>query len=139
MSSEAEREAEVRANDLYWKSDLSVNQIAEDLELSKGTLYEIIRPLPTGSFCPECGEEVVYANRTARDRGMVSCARCGWEGDTDDAMQSGDVGISLQHRFGSMAERLEEMDDVTRKRTILGGAFLGAAAGLALVFWARRR
>jgi len=38
--------AEDRANELYWGSDRSVNQIADDLDLSKGALYEMIRPSP---------------------------------------------------------------------------------------------
>ena len=76
----ADAQAEEKANELYWGSDMSVNQIAEELDLSKGTLYGMIRPRPAGLGCPACGEEVVFPNRTARDRSTVACEVCGWEG-----------------------------------------------------------
>ena len=68
-----------RANDLYWRSGASVNQLARDLDLSKGALYEIIAPLPAGVPCPQGDGEMCYPNRTARDRGFVSCTSCGFE------------------------------------------------------------
>lgn len=135
----ADRENERRANELYWGSDVSVNQIAEGLDLSKGTLYGLIRPAPAGLTCPACGNEVVYPNRTARERALVACPSCGWEGQEDEtALVGGDGAILLP----------DSEDDVPlppdsrlggRGRVLMGGALLGAAAGLALVFWARRR
>ena len=68
-----EREMELRANELYWSSDMSVNQIAEELDLSKGMLYGLIRPRPAGLACPECAEELVYPNRTAKERCLLAC------------------------------------------------------------------
>ncbi len=141
-------DAEQRANELYWSSDESVNQIADDLDLSKGTLYGLIRPLPTGLACPDCGEEVLFANRTARDRKMVSCALCGWEGEDDDADPFGsDGGVTLptsSHGGGGSLVESDRADppgrlEGTRQRTIVGGALLGAAAGLAFVLWTKRR
>jgi predicted RNA-binding Zn-ribbon protein involved in translation (DUF1610 family) len=74
-------EADDRANELYWGSDRSVNQIAEELDLSKGALYGMIRPLAAAMGCPACGSEVVHPNRTAKERGVVDCPACGWDGD----------------------------------------------------------
>jgi predicted RNA-binding Zn-ribbon protein involved in translation (DUF1610 family) len=159
-----------RANDLYWGSDRSVNQIAEDLDLSKGALYEIIRPLPAGFYCPACDAELVHSNRTARDRGRVDCPVCGWDGVDDDA-QPFDVGRAAAPSDAVRPGRAtadmrpspgdtEPVDDayamddydrtgplppaamgdgVSGSRLIAGGALLGAAVGLALVIWARRR
>jgi len=137
-----DRDTEFRANELYWSSESSVNQIAEELQLSKGVLYGLIRPRPAGLACPDCGEEVVFPNRTAKERHEVACPACGWEGDELDAVSNGgDAGVSLP----ALAD---DDDDVTvppiqlssaRRRVVLGGALLGAAAGLALVLWARRR
>jgi len=138
-SGEGDRRAEVKANELYWGSGMSVNQIAEELDLSKGTLYGLIRPRPTGLACPSCSEELVYPNRTARERAMVACTICGWEGAEED------VDVFDGAGGGGLAEPEESaLDSATpafsgRSRTILGGALLGAAAGLALVLWARRR
>lgn len=137
-----DRETEFKANEFYWGSERSVNQIAEELDLSKGTLYGLIRPRPSGLTCPECAEELVYANRTAKERHMVACPACGWEGDEVDAdANGGDGGVSLPSLD-------EDEDDVSvppfqfssgRQRTLVGGALLGAAVGLAFVFWTRRR
>ena len=137
----ADRETERKANDLYWGSQSSVNQIAEALDLSKGTLYGLIRPLPSGLTCPDCGQEAVYPNRTAKERSLVACPSCGWEGDEMDADGgSGEGSVALP-------DLSDAVDDVApplvmagdRRRVMVGGALLGAAVGLALVIWARRR
>jgi predicted RNA-binding Zn-ribbon protein involved in translation (DUF1610 family) len=137
---DADRRAEAKANDLYWGSELSVNQIAEELGLSKSVLYGLIRPRPTGLACPECAEELVHPNRTARERSLVACSACGWEGGEDDADTVGGEGsVSFPPLEGEgPAEEAPPAPDA-RNRTVLGGALLGAAAGLALVLWARRR
>lgn len=128
-------EAEDRANELYWGSDRSVNQIAEELDLSKGALYGMIRPLPAAFACPRCGAEVVHPNRTAQERELVTCPECSWEGSEDDASEwtetSGD-GVRGP-------EALANLPQDGRARAVAGGALLGAAVGLALVLWARRR
>ncbi len=67
-----------QANDAYWNSGASVNRLAKDFDLSKGTLYDIIAALPAGLPCPHGDGELVYTNRTARERGFVSCATCGF-------------------------------------------------------------
>ena len=125
-----------QANELYWRSGQSVNQIAEELDLSKSALYGVIHPLPAGLGCPLCQNEVVFANRTARQRRKVSCPICTWEGSEEETVP--DVGGET-----------EPVDDVelppptavgrSGRQVALGGALLGAAAGLALVLWVRRR
>jgi hypothetical protein len=161
-------DAHDRANELYWGSGRSVNQIADELDLSKGALYETIRPLPAGMACPECGLEVVHPNRTARDRGRVDCGACGWEGTEQEAvaLATGDgaepdrapVRPDAPRVLGfdtvddsDPADDYDDYDDiappparavereVVGRRLIAGGALLGAAVGLALVIWARRR
>jgi predicted RNA-binding Zn-ribbon protein involved in translation (DUF1610 family) len=137
-----EREREKRANELYWGSELSVNQIADEMDVSKGMLYELIRPEPVGVACPVCTQEVVYANRTARERAMLACPSCGWEGDEAEADSGvGDASVVLpagEEEGQADADPFAD-DDPGRKRAIVGGAFLGAAAGLAWVLWSRRR
>ena len=65
-----------QANELYWRSGQSVNQIAEALDLSKSGLYALIRPLPAERPCPECGEGLVFSNRTTEHKGIASCPAC---------------------------------------------------------------
>lgn len=76
-------EVVAKANELYWHSEESVNQLARELDLSKGTLYEILAPLPADLPCPRDDCELSYPNRTARDRGFVSCTTCGFEDEED--------------------------------------------------------
>ena len=72
-----------RANALYWESGRSVNRIADDMEVSKGMLYGLIHPLSAGLPCPDCSSDMEYANRTARDRGFLTCSSCGSERDEE--------------------------------------------------------
>lgn len=171
-ASEVTREVVERVNDLYWGSDESVNQIADGLDLSKGALYGIIEPEPSGRGCPLCGDEVVYANRTAKERGMLACPTCDWDGALDEAMaepvdedeppapvdalrstvretaDEGESGLAAEEGGAPAADpdTRSPPDRAPHRplvhadaRTIAGGALLGAAVGLALVLWARRR
>lgn len=138
---EPDQDAYERANELYWRSDLSVNQIAERLDLSKGALYGLIEPLPVGLECPACSSEVAYTTRTAQERGQVSCPGCGWQGEEDEADSlAGEASVTLPAEEEPVAPMPPALPpDRGRNRVILGGALLGAAAGLAMVLWARRR
>lgn len=164
-ASEVTREVVRKANELYWESDRSVNQIADDLELSKGALYGIIEPETSGLGCPLCGDDVVYSNRTAKDKGMLDCPTCDWDGtkeETVDSVESAapmaDLGGTSRNSSGvdRPAEDAGSLDDGADPErlpervpprpyvrpsasTVAGGALIGAAVGLALVLWARRR
>lgn len=171
-ASEVTEEVVERANALYWGSDRSVNQIADDLELSKGALYGIVEPEPSGLGCPLCGDEVVYSNRTAKEKKMLDCLTCDWDGAPDeaasfddssyrDASEATDIDLPTGRddtagRDGDTAGRddgehaLSDTPSAPERvpsrpyirpstSTVVGGALLGAAVGLALVLWARRR
>lgn len=129
-------EADDRANELYWGSDMSVNQIADALDLSKGALYEMIRPLPASRACPRCATETEHPNRTAKERGLIACPWCGWEGtETDAAETPPDAGTPIPRApFPVNGEPKGHAP-----RSLAGRVLLGAAVGLALVLWARRQ
>jgi predicted RNA-binding Zn-ribbon protein involved in translation (DUF1610 family) len=122
---------------LYWGSELSVNQIAEALDLSKGALYELIRPLPASVTCPLCATETEHPNRTARERGLLACPWCGWEGTEADAAEAPPPGEQASPRapFPLAARSSGSPTDAA----LATGILLGAAVALALVLWARRR
>lgn len=134
QSSTTETELAYEANRRYWDTDASVNQIAEEMGLSKSSLYGVIDHLGTGLACPECSSELVFANRTARDRGMVSCSRCTFEGLADeilDEVEGADPGAATAEHGGAEGQ-------TPSARVIAGTALLGVAAGLALATLFRR-
>jgi hypothetical protein len=65
-----------QANELYWRSDQSVNQITETMDLSKSGLYALVDPFPAERPCPDCGTDMVYTNRTTKHKGVASCLAC---------------------------------------------------------------
>lgn len=145
------------ANRLYWESDASVNQIGEGLGLSKGVLYDLIDPQPAGLPCPQCGEEMSFPNRTARDKGFLVCSACGLEEEEDavqafweGAAEAPGGGASLEPK--SVARRAgkafqDAVDSSKSKvsamsptgRILAGTAILGIAAGVFLSTYFRRR
>lgn len=164
-ASDVTPEVAARANDLYWTSDESVNQIADGLDLSKGALYGAIEPLASGLGCPLCGDEVGYANRTARDRKQLDCSTCDWDGSPDETVAiapTGEEAAETRRRERTPPIRPPSESapvattDATRPDdgqvavpprplivppigTIAKGALIGGAVGLALVLLTRRR
>jgi len=135
-----------RANELYWRSKRSVNQIAEEMDLSKSRLYALVRPLPAGRPCPACPWELIFPNRTAREKGLGSCPECGFEGTADERSRS--AGKAAAKRKGSKSEEgsAPPADEVTThpgsrsrsRRALWGSALLGVAAGLYIAIRHRR-
>jgi predicted RNA-binding Zn-ribbon protein involved in translation (DUF1610 family) len=82
MASTAE-ETNAEANRLYWESDTSVAEIAEQLDISRRALYSAVEPLSAGRPCPNCGGALVFENRSARAADHATCAACGAEMDID--------------------------------------------------------
>ncbi len=146
---------ERRANRLYWESDRSVNEIADDLDLSKGRLYELLRPLAAERSCPRCGGDLLFANRTARDQKLLSCGSCGlsgkegeleeewkgeWEEEDGDGLWVGSAsapaGSGAHDRGQPTPWRARASSG--RGRIALGGILIGVAAGAVLVGYLRR-
>jgi len=118
-----------KANELYWSSGRSVNQLTKELDLSKSVFYGMLRPLSVKSPCPICRTELTFANRTAMEKGLASCSACDFLGPPPE----------------SRPERKEPSDRGVRPRPASGGlgrlfwgsVLLGIAASLFLV--SRRR
>jgi hypothetical protein len=64
------------ADRLYWTSSETVDDIADRLGMTRSTLYAAVRPASVGVECLECGEPMVFANRTARTTGRARCPAC---------------------------------------------------------------
>ncbi len=141
-----------RANDLYWRSGASVNQLTRELDLSKGALYEIITPMAADLRCPCGGGEMAYSNRTARERGFVSCTTCGLEDeeehvrnyleeqDSTSALELAAAGPGLPHsRTDPQTEALTEPPPRNLEKLLVASALTGLVVGLVLGGLLRRR
>lgn len=138
-----------QANSLYWKSDRSVNQITDEMQLSKGMLYSFIHPLPSGIPCPRCSAALEYGNRTARERGLLSCPNCGLESTDDEvhrelnqaaAVAPGGKLVVTPHSDDPLTFPGSDPSERTRRDPVLIGAgLLLIAAGLWLFQGLRRR
>ena len=62
-----------RANELYWSGGMTVDDIVEELGISRTALYSAIEPAPAGLTCADCRVRMVHTNRTMRERGMDRC------------------------------------------------------------------
>lgn len=146
------------ANRMYWETEASVNQIAEELGLSKGFLYGLLLPLPAGLPCPRCRREMTFPNRTARDRGFVVCPGCGfeeeelavqayWE-DLPEGVEAPSWEEPSRDRPPGREDRegpkepppvIREGRRLEQGKLLAGTALLGIAAGFALATWLRKR
>lgn len=129
---DTEDELAARASTRYWESDESVNGIAEAMGISKGRLYEFLRPLPVEGACPSCGGgPAVFPNRTARDREQVTCLHCGWEGSADDL---GREPPREDRRVGQPPTAVHRgtAQEAPPLSGVVGGLLVGLAAGLIL-------
>ena len=132
-----------RANDLYWSSTKRVDEIVDDLEISRSSLYASLEPVAAGLVCVDCHERMVFTNRTARERGVAVCPRCGREsGVTVAAGEGSPSGDRIDGREGAERYGLGrwrgDLAAVSPERVaIVGGAaalgmMLGAAAARAV-------
>ena len=122
-----------KASARYWESDESVNGIADAFGISKGRLYDLLRPLPVQGSCPECGSSPpAYLNRTARDREVVSCLMCGWEGARSDLDEAPPLEDREAAQPGPPLHRESELERDGPSLVGLGGLLVGIAIGIAL-------
>ncbi len=120
-----------QANELYWRSERSVNQIVDEMELSKSRLYALIQPLPAGRSCPGCGEGLVFPHRTAMEKGFLSCPACGFEADRASLPEA-----VVPHSDDHTA--VESRGRRGSRRILWASALLGIAAGLYVATRRRR-
>jgi hypothetical protein len=105
------------ANRLYWETETSVADIAQQLELSRRALYDTVDPLPTTSSCTVCGSPLVFENRSARNAGRETCPVC----DSDDVAEAAPAP--------TVAAPLPPDEDVEHAVRVGGAAIAGAAIG----------
>lgn len=121
-------ELTVEANRLYWETDNSVADIAQQLELSRRALYDAVEPLPSGASCPACGTPLVFENRSARSSGHEICPSC--EADPDEAELA---ATAVADDLRDDRAVFESSQAVRVGTAAIAGAALGAIATLVLV------
>jgi uncharacterized Zn finger protein (UPF0148 family) len=133
------------ANRLYWHTDIGVNQIADEMGLSKGALYGLVEPLGADIACPRCGGGLVYPNRTARERGFLSCPSCGFEEELAVLDRSKARAASRTRPAGRRSTSSEEQSDEPEEtggddstRILVGAGLVVLAAGLLVTRLLRR-
>lgn len=122
------------ANRLYWSNEASVGEIADKLGISRRALYDLIEPRPSGTTCPRCHTEAVFANRSALISSTARCPACDLEVQIEAVAELSESG----------AERKQpglKHDWLNHRRVGIGGAALaGAAIGaIAALLITRRR
>jgi hypothetical protein len=125
-----------RANELYWSSDRTVDEITRELEMGRSTLYGAVRPIDAGVACAECGEPMVFTNRSNREAGTATCPACTAEAQvTRDA--AGDGESRSPEPLGEPASPWSrwrgELAAISPQRAAMvgGAAALGAMVGAA--------
>jgi len=124
-----------QANELYWRSEQSVNQIAERMDLSKSGLYALISPLPAERACPECGEGLVFLNRTTEHKAVASGRECEYDEASGSGSKARTPGKRVARRATAAAKTnaepvVADSHSWMSSRVLWGSVLLGVAAGL---------
>jgi hypothetical protein len=72
----ADHQDRSEADRLYWETGTPVAEIAERLGISRRALYDAVQPRPIGLACMECGDGLVFRNRSAAERQTAACLVC---------------------------------------------------------------
>jgi hypothetical protein len=91
------------ANRLYWETNASVAEIADQLAISRRALYDAIEPRPAHAPCPECGVILVFRNRTAAERRRAECLECEMEMALEELAGGGAPGATAGPTAGEAA------------------------------------
>lgn len=131
------------ANRLYWQTERSIADIAEQLSVSRRALYELVTPEPAGSSCTQCGGDVVFANRSAKAAGAGRCAECDAEyvAATETELTEATAPPVSSGWPRAVRAAASSADDLPARALKIGGvAAVGVALGaLAALLIVRRR
>lgn len=129
------------ANRLYWQTDKSVADIAEQLGVSRRALYELITPESSGTSCAECGGDVAFTNRSAKTSAVGRCQQCGTECELTQDVRDVQETVPPIIAGWPRVKPVRRDDDLRMRAVKIGGvAAAGAAVGvLAGLLIVRRR
>lgn len=145
-----------RVNRIYWETDTPVTEMAEQLGISRRTIYDMIEPVSAQERCPVCGGELVFSNRSARMAGEAVCSNCGRSQDITllrelsaaaaaepERHEEGRPGTALAARPPTMLQRptppAPRLPAPTWTTVLLGGAIVAMLAALLIPGRRQRR
>ena len=134
MSKETASHA-AEANQLYWSSEASVGDIANQLGISRRALYELIDPQPTGVPCSDCGSDTAFANRSSHAAGLARCLACGLE----MAMPAARIELPSEPAPAQAPVKTNGKHTVPRGVTLGGVALVGIVIGAIATLIVTRR
>jgi hypothetical protein len=120
-----------QVNRLYWTSNQTVDEITDRLGISRNSVYSSIRPTPAGHNCTECGERLVFTNRTNRAAGTATCTHC----STEQAVGSDRQPTAAREHDETHGRGTQTAVQPERVLLIGGAAALGVVAGAVSVQW----
>ncbi|MBW3627991.1 MAG: hypothetical protein KY464_01725 [Gemmatimonadetes bacterium] len=124
-----------RADELYWDSGRTVEEIVTELKISRGALYSAIRPRDASTSCPQCAEPMVYTNRSNRETGAATCSACATEAPAAGAPAAERAGIRPERKAPAAPRAWTrwkgDLAAVPRERVAMvgGAAVLGVMVG----------
>jgi len=127
-----------RANELYWNSARTVDEIVKELKISRGALYAAVRPQDAATSCPECGDAMVFTNRSNREAHAATCSSCATEAPSADAKPAdSSAAHAAEHDRSSLPRPRSlrswriDLAAVPRERVAMvgGAAVLGVMVG----------
>lgn len=122
-----------QANELYWNSERTVEEITRELRLGRSTLYAGVRPIPAGMACPDCADPMVFTNRSNRDAGTATCPACTVEAHVtgEPAAQRREPEEALGDPGSRWSRWRDDLAAVSPQRVAMVGsaAALGAVIG----------
>lgn len=155
-------ELDREVNRLYWKTTEPVTRLAEQLQVSRGTFYNHLRPLPAGAACSTCGGRLLFRTRSSRDSGDAHCGECGADERLGAAAAAGPAPAAAKRATAQQAERdaavpgfadnasrilsrmtsaalPDRLEEDERRTQLLVLAVSAAAIGLGILYYSRHR
>lgn len=126
-------------NRLYWETEQSVAEIANQLGVSRRALYEVIEPMPAGLKCNRCKADLYFANRSAKAAGVARCLSCGDEREIGGGAAREEAPSVPPYSTGwpKVSRRVPSVSQ--RTAAITGFAIAGVVVGAVATLLIRRK
>ncbi|UCF18346.1 MAG: hypothetical protein JSU87_10340 [Gemmatimonadota bacterium] len=136
MSEDNSSRLAANANQLYWHTTRPAGRLADELGISRSKFYALIEPLRLQIECATCGTPLAFNSRSDREAGRGQCPSCGAVAHVPEAPETV-FAPTAYHPPPPAGVRQWLVLPGTRELWV--SAIAGAAAGLLISGWWRRR